>query len=597
MTPATIVPDASPTSEADEMRDDTAFVEPALVEPELVDGGPIDASPGLPRLGDGVGADAGPHADRPRAPGRHRYTGPELSALLNQVRRELGAEASIVEANRVRSGGIAGFFAKEAYEVVAAPATRAPEEPPPPPLPSRAPVVAPEPVAVAEPMAVPEPVTVAEPTVVPEPVMVAEPAEDRTSAPVPVAEEPPAASSMAPIGAIEVVGSEPAATPGSNPTSPRSERDAGNISVALLERAEAISTLERVSIRQHDDDSAGQPINRPARFGEVLDAELASVPTRDQDPAAMAETSAVQSALRRQVVERSTGVIDEPASAETDRSATAPVEWAPIDALPVDALPVDALPVDALPVDALPVDALPVDALPVDALPVDALPVDALPVDALPVDALPVDSSPVEQAPVASVGFETLPVGWAPVDALPVDVVWASDPLEPVVEQAWAATSSPLVAGPSDPSPVVSPIGSRLTAIIGSVDAAMGVARRLLVGPNHDYAGFVVVALEPKTVDLPADRVGRHFEAVTRHLFDWAVEGEGGIVVVDAGLGDRLGVEVECLRNLGADEIVVIDDHQAPAIDTLQRLHSTDIEGTIVISAPGAGDPVTDGQP
>ncbi len=49
----------------------------------------------------------------------HRYSGPELSALLEQVRRELGAEANIVEANKLRSGGVAGFFASEKFEVVA----------------------------------------------------------------------------------------------------------------------------------------------------------------------------------------------------------------------------------------------------------------------------------------------------------------------------------------------------------------------------------------------------------------------------------------------------------------------------------------------
>ncbi len=50
----------------------------------------------------------------------YRYTGSELSALLDQVRRELGAEANIVKADRVRTGGVAGFFARETFEVVAA---------------------------------------------------------------------------------------------------------------------------------------------------------------------------------------------------------------------------------------------------------------------------------------------------------------------------------------------------------------------------------------------------------------------------------------------------------------------------------------------
>ncbi len=55
---------------------------------------------------------------------QHRYTGPELSALLDQVRRELGAEATIHAANKIRTGGVAGFFTSEAFEVVA---SRGPE--------------------------------------------------------------------------------------------------------------------------------------------------------------------------------------------------------------------------------------------------------------------------------------------------------------------------------------------------------------------------------------------------------------------------------------------------------------------------------------
>ena len=35
----------------------------------------------------------------------HRFTGRELTSLLEQVREELGAEATIVEANKVRTGG------------------------------------------------------------------------------------------------------------------------------------------------------------------------------------------------------------------------------------------------------------------------------------------------------------------------------------------------------------------------------------------------------------------------------------------------------------------------------------------------------------
>lgn len=47
-----------------------------------------------------------------------RFEGSELEALLTQVRTEIGEDARIVAANRVRKGGVGGFFAKEVYEVV-----------------------------------------------------------------------------------------------------------------------------------------------------------------------------------------------------------------------------------------------------------------------------------------------------------------------------------------------------------------------------------------------------------------------------------------------------------------------------------------------
>ncbi|MEZ5227407.1 MAG: hypothetical protein R2710_12240 [Acidimicrobiales bacterium] len=52
---------------------------------------------------------------------QQRYTGPELSALLREVRAELGDQATIHEANRIRTGGIGGFFRKEGFEVLASP--------------------------------------------------------------------------------------------------------------------------------------------------------------------------------------------------------------------------------------------------------------------------------------------------------------------------------------------------------------------------------------------------------------------------------------------------------------------------------------------
>jgi hypothetical protein len=44
--------------------------------------------------------------------------GDDLEHLLARVPDELGPEATIVAANKLRTGGIAGFFSKEAYEVV-----------------------------------------------------------------------------------------------------------------------------------------------------------------------------------------------------------------------------------------------------------------------------------------------------------------------------------------------------------------------------------------------------------------------------------------------------------------------------------------------
>ena len=48
----------------------------------------------------------------------HTLEGQDLERLLARVPDELGPEATIVAANKVRSGGIAGFFSREGYEVV-----------------------------------------------------------------------------------------------------------------------------------------------------------------------------------------------------------------------------------------------------------------------------------------------------------------------------------------------------------------------------------------------------------------------------------------------------------------------------------------------
>lgn len=51
-------------------------------------------------------------------PSQQRFEGPDLEALLDDVRGRFGPEVAIVEANRIRKGGVGGFFARELYEVV-----------------------------------------------------------------------------------------------------------------------------------------------------------------------------------------------------------------------------------------------------------------------------------------------------------------------------------------------------------------------------------------------------------------------------------------------------------------------------------------------
>lgn len=48
----------------------------------------------------------------------HTLEGPDLEALLARVPAEHGPDAVIVAANKLRTGGIGGFFAKEGFEVV-----------------------------------------------------------------------------------------------------------------------------------------------------------------------------------------------------------------------------------------------------------------------------------------------------------------------------------------------------------------------------------------------------------------------------------------------------------------------------------------------
>jgi hypothetical protein len=51
-------------------------------------------------------------------PSQQRFEGPDLEVLLDDVRDRFGPDVAIVEANRVRKGGVGGFFAREVYEVV-----------------------------------------------------------------------------------------------------------------------------------------------------------------------------------------------------------------------------------------------------------------------------------------------------------------------------------------------------------------------------------------------------------------------------------------------------------------------------------------------
>lgn len=70
-----------------------------------------------------------------------RFEGRSLEELLEKVRTEFGPSAAIVEANKLRSGGLGGFFAKERFEVVVEiDETPAPRHPMPQQMPQRMPI-------------------------------------------------------------------------------------------------------------------------------------------------------------------------------------------------------------------------------------------------------------------------------------------------------------------------------------------------------------------------------------------------------------------------------------------------------------------------
>ena len=47
-----------------------------------------------------------------------RCEGNNLESVLEEVRNRFGDTVTIVEANRLRKGGLGGFFARERFEVV-----------------------------------------------------------------------------------------------------------------------------------------------------------------------------------------------------------------------------------------------------------------------------------------------------------------------------------------------------------------------------------------------------------------------------------------------------------------------------------------------
>ena len=52
------------------------------------------------------------------SPLQKSFEGPDPKVLLDQIRREVGPDAKINGAERIRVGGVMGFFAKESYRVV-----------------------------------------------------------------------------------------------------------------------------------------------------------------------------------------------------------------------------------------------------------------------------------------------------------------------------------------------------------------------------------------------------------------------------------------------------------------------------------------------
>ncbi len=62
-------------------------------------------------------------------PSQQRFEGPDLEVLLDQVQDRFGGDAHILEANKIRAGGVGGFFARELFEVVVEVAEHVPTGP------------------------------------------------------------------------------------------------------------------------------------------------------------------------------------------------------------------------------------------------------------------------------------------------------------------------------------------------------------------------------------------------------------------------------------------------------------------------------------
>lgn len=171
----------------------------------------------------------------------HRFTGRELTTLLEQVRAELGAEATIVEANKVRTGGIAGFFANEKFEVIATESDDAPGD------------------------QVGLQLDLVEPTIAPGPALdLVASADERDTLDI---------RSAADIRS----GAEIAATTGAA-TRSNSTAHPNSTASALLDRVETISIGDRIGLSRPPASSSVATVKAPpqpeARFGDILATEL-----------------------------------------------------------------------------------------------------------------------------------------------------------------------------------------------------------------------------------------------------------------------------------------------------------------------------------